>query len=173
MDKKIISTIFLTFNLSLAFTQENLVIPTPKELSYNNSRFIVNTDFSISVTAQSATRIYDAAARLLTRLKGRTGLFISQYRAFSDYPEATMFIIVDKPGKNVLYEDESGKAIFEYDLPSSRFGQFGDERITQVGRELDAELAKGQFGGQGSGARGQAAGCLRPTCPTTQTCVTL
>jgi hypothetical protein len=41
----------------------------------------------------------------------------------------------------VLYEDESGKAIFEYDLPSSRFGQFGDERITQVGRELDAELA--------------------------------
>jgi hypothetical protein len=40
----------------------------------------------------------------------------------------------------MLYEDESGTAIFEYDLPSSLFGQFGDERITQVGRELDAEL---------------------------------
>ena len=44
------------------------------------------------------------------------------------------------PLRVVLFEDESGKAIFEYDLPSSLFGQFGDERITEVGRELDAEL---------------------------------
>jgi|SRR5580658_1643568 hypothetical protein len=44
------------------------------------------------------------------------------------------------PLRVVLYEDESGKAIFEYDLPSSLFRQFGDERLTQVGRELDAEL---------------------------------
>jgi hypothetical protein len=44
------------------------------------------------------------------------------------------------PLRVILYEDESGKVIFEYDLPSSLFGQFGDERITQVGRELDAEL---------------------------------
>jgi hypothetical protein len=44
------------------------------------------------------------------------------------------------PLRVLLYEDKSGKAVFEYDLPSSLFGQFGDERITQVGRELDAEL---------------------------------
>ena len=44
------------------------------------------------------------------------------------------------PLRVMLYEDESGRAVFEYDLPSSLFGQFGDERITQVGRELDAEL---------------------------------
>ena len=44
------------------------------------------------------------------------------------------------PLRVTLYEDESGKAIFEYDLSSSLFGQFGDERITEVGRELDAEL---------------------------------
>jgi hypothetical protein len=44
------------------------------------------------------------------------------------------------PLRVMLYEDETGKAIFEYDLPSSLFGQFGDERITQVARELDAEL---------------------------------
>jgi hypothetical protein len=29
---------------------------------------------------------------------------------------------------------------FEYDLPSSLFGQFGDNRVTAVGRELDMEL---------------------------------
>ena len=44
------------------------------------------------------------------------------------------------PLRVMLYEDETGKAIFEYDLPSSLFGQFGDERITQVARELDAEV---------------------------------
>jgi uncharacterized protein (DUF302 family) len=44
------------------------------------------------------------------------------------------------PLRVMLYEDKSGKAIFEYDLPSSLFGQFGDERVTQVGRELAAEL---------------------------------
>jgi Domain of unknown function DUF302 len=44
------------------------------------------------------------------------------------------------PLRIVLYEDASGRAIFEYDRPSSLFGQFDDERVTQVGRELDVEL---------------------------------
>lgn len=44
------------------------------------------------------------------------------------------------PLRVYLYENEQGKAIFEYDLPSNLFGQFGDERVTAVGRELDAEL---------------------------------
>jgi uncharacterized protein (DUF302 family) len=34
----------------------------------------------------------------------------------------------------VLHEDDNGKGIFEYDKPSSFFGQFGDERVTEVGR---------------------------------------
>jgi uncharacterized protein (DUF302 family) len=40
----------------------------------------------------------------------------------------------------VLYEDEQGKGVFEYDKPSSFFGQFGDERVTEVGRYLDVTL---------------------------------
>lgn len=44
------------------------------------------------------------------------------------------------PLRVVLYEDPSGRAVFEYDLPSSLFGQFGDERVAEVGRELDVEL---------------------------------
>jgi Domain of unknown function DUF302 len=46
------------------------------------------------------------------------------------------------PLRVVLYEDEQGRAIFEYDRPSSLFGQFDDERVTQVGRELDDELQR-------------------------------
>jgi len=44
------------------------------------------------------------------------------------------------PLRVILYESSARYAVFEYDLPSSLFEQFGDERITQVGRELDAEL---------------------------------
>ena len=44
------------------------------------------------------------------------------------------------PLRVVLYEDERGRAVFEYDLPSSFFGQFGDDRERSVGLELDEEL---------------------------------
>jgi uncharacterized protein (DUF302 family) len=44
------------------------------------------------------------------------------------------------PLRVVLYEDEQGRVMFEYEQPSSLFGQYGDERVTQVGRELDDEL---------------------------------
>jgi hypothetical protein len=41
----------------------------------------------------------------------------------------------------ILYED-GGSTRIEYDLPSSLFGQFGDDRVTAVGRELDVELLR-------------------------------
>ncbi len=44
------------------------------------------------------------------------------------------------PLRVVLFEDEQGRGVFEYDKPSSFFGQFGDERVTEVGRYLDATL---------------------------------
>ena len=46
------------------------------------------------------------------------------------------------PLRVLLYENEAGRAVFEYDRPSSLFGQFGDERVTAVGRELDASLER-------------------------------
>jgi hypothetical protein len=46
------------------------------------------------------------------------------------------------PLRVVLYENTAGGATFEYDKPSTLFGQFGDEQITAVGRELDAELER-------------------------------
>ena len=46
------------------------------------------------------------------------------------------------PLRVVLYEDEATGSIFEYDRPSSLFGQFDDERVTEVGRYLDAALER-------------------------------
>jgi hypothetical protein len=44
------------------------------------------------------------------------------------------------PLRVVLFEDGKGRGIFEYDKPSSLFIQYSDERVTEVGRHLDAAL---------------------------------
>jgi uncharacterized protein (DUF302 family) len=44
------------------------------------------------------------------------------------------------PLRVMLYEDETGGSIFEYDKPSSFFSQYGDERVTEMGRYLDGAL---------------------------------
>ena len=44
------------------------------------------------------------------------------------------------PLRVVLFEDEQGRGVFEYDKPSSFFGQYGDERVTEVGLYLDSAL---------------------------------
>ena len=46
------------------------------------------------------------------------------------------------PLRLFLYEDEQGRAVFEYDKPSSLFGQFGDEQVSAVARGLDEELER-------------------------------
>ena len=46
------------------------------------------------------------------------------------------------PFRRVLYENEQGHAVFEYDKPSSLFGQFGDARVTMIALELDAAIGR-------------------------------
>jgi Domain of unknown function DUF302 len=46
------------------------------------------------------------------------------------------------PLRVVIYEKEDGGSRIEYDLPSSLFGQFGDERVTEVARGLDVALGR-------------------------------
>jgi hypothetical protein len=42
----------------------------------------------------------------------------------------------------ILYEDETGGSIFEYDRSSSLFGQFDDEQVSAVPRGVDAALER-------------------------------
>lgn len=46
------------------------------------------------------------------------------------------------PLRVVLYENASGGSTFEYDLPSTQFGQFGNPDVLQVGKMLDDEIEK-------------------------------
>jgi len=48
------------------------------------------------------------------------------------------------PIRVVLYQDDAGHGVFEYDQPSTTFGQFGDERVTAVARGLDAAVRTGR-----------------------------
>src|SRR5262249_15391596 len=50
------------------------------------------------------------------------------------------------PIRVVLYEDDVGHGVFEYDQPSTTFGQFGDERVSAVARGLDAALERALLG---------------------------
>jgi uncharacterized protein (DUF302 family) len=44
------------------------------------------------------------------------------------------------PLRIMLYENKAGSATFEYDRPSTLFGQHGDERVTAVAKELDQKV---------------------------------
>lgn len=44
------------------------------------------------------------------------------------------------PLRMIVYEDENEKAFVEYDLPSSLFGEFGNNEVLQVAMGLDAKL---------------------------------
>ena len=46
------------------------------------------------------------------------------------------------PLRVFLYEDEKGGSVFEYDKPSSLFGQFDDGKVTAVARGLDDALER-------------------------------
>jgi len=46
------------------------------------------------------------------------------------------------PLRVILYEDQEGGSAFEYDRPSSLFGQFGDQKVDDVARGLDVALER-------------------------------
>ncbi|WP_213990606.1 DUF302 domain-containing protein [Sodalis sp. dw_96] len=44
------------------------------------------------------------------------------------------------PLRVALFETDNGEAVFEYDKPSTLFGQLENEQVTEVARYLDREL---------------------------------
>ena len=46
------------------------------------------------------------------------------------------------PLRVLVYERKPGQTVVEYDQPSSLFGQFGREDVTQVARALDIKLER-------------------------------
>ncbi len=69
------------------------------------------------------------------------------------------------PLRVALFETESGEVVFEYDKPSTLFGQIGDERVTEVGLYLDRELEAALIKAAGRRADGRARVLARRDSP--------
>jgi hypothetical protein len=78
----------------------------------------------------NSARQYDIGNAITASLMTRHQLAAAQYA----------------PIRVVLYENDAGHAVFEYDRPSSLFGQFDDEQVNVVARGLDAALARALLG---------------------------
>jgi uncharacterized protein (DUF302 family) len=113
--------------------------------------------------------LYDGKiARLITELKriqGDAGLFIFSVATHGDWLQiisrgrhAVQYVIGNvlvstqmtqhelaaglyAPLRVILYENRAGTATFEYDLPSTLFGQYGNESVTAVATELDQKIS--------------------------------
>ncbi|MDP4251190.1 MAG: family 20 glycosylhydrolase [Bacteroidota bacterium] len=88
---------------------KKILIPYPQACSFNEARFPVSVGFTVTVSGHPDKRIYGAATRMLTRLKGRTGLFITRQEVLSadGAPASGLHIRVARAANNVLGEDES------------------------------------------------------------------
>lgn len=54
------------------------LMPWPKNIEETHSKFIINTDLSISINGNDNGRVHLAATKFLRRLANRTGIFIDQ-----------------------------------------------------------------------------------------------
>jgi|GEM_PF-79666 len=103
---------FLFFILiSPGFAQKSIhnLLPVPSEVKIQSGRCRIDSTFSVRVEGNPDIRINKAVSRMIKRLAGRSGLFLSQ--VFFDKTEEVknplMVITVKRPGKVVLGEDES------------------------------------------------------------------
>jgi hexosaminidase len=85
------------------------LMPAPVKISYSEGKYRITKDFTVAIKGNSSERLYNASARTVQRLSGRTGLFFPEFSgAKSDNASsASMIIETDKTGALVLNEDES------------------------------------------------------------------
>ena len=103
--------ILFHFSLSAQVSTEELnLMPWPKEIELGEGKFVLNENFSLTISGTFDKRIYNSANSFLRRLDGRTGLFfkqgvISQNTNFSE--KAPFTIEIQRKGSIALHEDES------------------------------------------------------------------
>ena len=89
--------------------QSTSLMPVPAGITWSDGACRVDSTFTVSIRGDASDRLYRAANRMLRRITGRTGLFVTQaYVTRQDTDlDAVMEIRVERPGNVVLYEDES------------------------------------------------------------------
>lgn len=83
------------------------LMPVPKQVEIGEGQFVLNKDFSISLTGNYHQRLAHEATRFLRRLDQKTALFFTQHKVSGELPGAELVISVERPGEVRLHEDES------------------------------------------------------------------
>lgn len=85
------------------------LMPLPERVTLAEGQFRLDAAFTTVVTGPAEPRLYSAATRMLRRLSGRTGLFMTQdvITASTRVEQPSLTITCQRPGKVALGEDES------------------------------------------------------------------
>ncbi len=79
--KYFLTQLVIIFSITTFLCANTLVtdiLPYPSNIKINNNRFIISTDFGISITNNKSEKLSFYATRILRRISGRTGLFFPQ-----------------------------------------------------------------------------------------------
>ena len=105
-----ISLVFLALN-SISQNSKTLLnlMPYPENVVIKESKFRLDSNFTIGITGKPNVRIYSYASRILQRLDERTIVLVKQgyLNAADSSKDATFLIHCDIPGKVELGMDES------------------------------------------------------------------
>ncbi len=91
-------------------TMENTfnLMPVPASVKWTQAEFELDSTFSVKLDGTYHPRLESAANRMLRRLCGRTGIFLTNpYARDARVEDAKMVINVKKAGEVKLFEDES------------------------------------------------------------------
>jgi hexosaminidase len=74
--------LYLTLSFSAAQAQDKLnLMPWPAEINQTSVNFKLDHSFSISIEGPQSNNLKDYAARFISRLSGRTGIFFASYQS--------------------------------------------------------------------------------------------
>ena len=114
MINKILSLLFLVFIFITESFCVNIMntmhlMPVPAEVVSKQGKFRIDSTFCINIAGVKNKRIENGCFRILTKLAGRTGLFLKNPLPLYDVNNTTwgMHIKYSHPGKLFLGEDES------------------------------------------------------------------
>ncbi|TRX40829.1 beta-N-acetylhexosaminidase [Flavobacterium restrictum] len=108
--KYIVLLLFVGFFANGQPATESLnLMPWPQKIEVKSGVFTLDKKFKVTITGMPNARIFAAITRFLSRLDGRTGLFLEQglITKLNEAPTAQLQINCLREGKIGLYEDES------------------------------------------------------------------
>ncbi len=130
MKKCMLLILFLAVTLPALLTAAEplALMPVPEKMTMAEGQYRLDASFTVAVNGQADPRLYAAVTRMLRRLSGRTGLFMTQdvITPGKTIENPAMLISCQRAGVVALGEDES------YELTVSPAG-IGLRCVTDIG----------------------------------------